>query len=78
VTWEPITPQERTLGVSPHYPRNLTPDTCVKQGGHCWVRDSMVAMTSPPIYTEYCKHCPAYRKGRPQEAIAWGEPQVPS
>lgn len=37
----------------------------------------MVTASIPPIYTEYCRHCPTYRTGTPQESMKWSEPKVP-
>lgn len=59
------------------YARDLDPTACVEQGGHCWERDPMVTLGTVPTYTDYCRHCPAYRKGRPQEDINWSEPMTP-
>lgn len=56
--------------------RDMDPDACVAHGGHCWVRSPEVLLSIPPIYTEWCKHCPAYRRGRPQEEMAWDEPII--
>ena len=57
--------------------RTLDPETCVAQGGHCWERSNFVTATIPPVYTETCKHCPAYREGTPREAMEWTKPQLP-
>lgn len=49
----------------------------MQQGGHCWERDPMVTSSVVPIYTDFCRHCPAYRKGTPQESMNWSLPQFP-
>jgi hypothetical protein len=37
----------------------------------------MVTASSPPIYTEFCRHCPAYHTGTPQEPMNWSTPKLP-
>jgi hypothetical protein len=38
------------------------PTECAMTGGHYWCWDSVVIDTIPPIRTQYCTRCPAYRE----------------
>lgn len=57
----------------------FTVEQCVTNGGHCWERSPFSTATYPPIYTETCRHCPAYREGSPHPSpIDWGPVKVGS
>lgn len=42
--------------------------------GHYWQWDPVVITTHPPLYTQYCSRCPAYRERYHEEGAQWSEP----
>ena len=66
--------------------RSLDPETCVQQGGHCFVRHNQCEVGPEENrygrrmlkLVEVCRHCPAYIEGYepPLHWREWGEVQV--
>lgn len=54
---------------------SITPEQCAAQGGHCFVSEDQVLMSSPPQYPERCRHCGKRRIGVPQEPMRYFDPE---
>jgi hypothetical protein len=55
--------------------RVLSPENCVRHGGHCWYDDQRL-MRGDGVQEvgQRCKHCPATRSGKSRDPYEWTYP----